>query len=57
MFSKNPLEFLVCGFGTNRCLKLDARVLGNQKTKKIKDRPLKFGVGMKIPKLSYLDHL
>jgi len=29
----------VCGFGTNRCLKLDARVLGNQKTKKIKDRP------------------
>jgi hypothetical protein len=25
MFSKNLLEFLVCGFGTNTCLQLDCK--------------------------------
>jgi hypothetical protein len=39
MFSKNPPEFLVCGFGTNTCLQLDC--MGSRKTKKLrrKDRP------------------
>jgi hypothetical protein len=39
MFSKNPPEFLVCGFGTNTCLQLDC--MGSKKTRKPrrKDRP------------------
>jgi len=32
MFSKNPLEFLVYGFGTNTCLQLDC--MDFKKTKK-----------------------
>jgi mannose/fructose/N-acetylgalactosamine-specific phosphotransferase system component IIC len=31
MFSKNPPEFLVCGFGTITCLQLEAWVLGKPK--------------------------
>jgi hypothetical protein len=56
MFSKNPLDFLVCGFGTNTCLQLDC--MGSRQTRKPrrKDRHWKFGVGMKIPKMSYLNH-
>jgi hypothetical protein len=57
MFSENPLEFLVCAFGTSTCLQLDCKGSRKPKTKERKDRPWKFGVGMKIPKLSYLNHL
>jgi hypothetical protein len=39
MLSKNPLKFLVYGFGTNTCLQLDC--MGSRKTRKPrrKDRP------------------
>jgi hypothetical protein len=39
MFSENPLEFLVCAFGTSTCLQLDCKGSRKPKTKERKNRP------------------
>jgi hypothetical protein len=41
MFSKNPPEFLVCGFGTNTCLQLDCKGFEKPENQKKKRQTLK----------------
>jgi hypothetical protein len=41
MFSKNPPEFLVCGFGTNTCLQLDCKSSRKPKNQEKKRQTLK----------------
>jgi hypothetical protein len=52
-FSKNPLEFLVCGFDTNTCLQYDCRGSRKLENQEKKRQTLKFEDGMKIPWMSF----